>query len=91
MNFKSKIIELSQQYHLSIEFELAEEQLLTNNQHNFRTNLLISGKHISEGNGISKKESHQDAAFNALKLIEANPNFIPDIQFTEGTNLFENK
>lgn len=84
VNFKSKIIEWSQKYHLSIEFVLAEEELLTNNQHNFKTNLLISDKYVSEGNGISKKESHQDAAFNAIKLIESNPNFISQLQFSEG-------
>jgi ribonuclease-3 len=89
VNFKSKIIEWSQKYHLSIEFALAEEELLTNNQHNFKTNLLISDKFVSEGNGISKKESHQDAAFNAIKLIESNPNFISQLQFSEG--IYPNK
>ncbi len=91
VNFKSKIIEWSQKYHLPIEFVLAEEQLLTNNQHNFKTNLLISGKYVSEGNGISKKESHQDAAFNALKLIEANTNFIAELEFSEEIYPFNQK
>lgn len=91
VNYKSKIIEWSQKYHLSIEFVLVEEQLLKDNLHNFKTNLLIAGKHISEGNGVSKKESHQDAAFNALQLIEENPNFVSDIQFSEDFSPLEQK
>ena len=91
VNFKSKIIEWSQKYHFPIEFVLAEEELLTNNQHNFKINLLIAGKLVSEGNGVSKKESHQDAAFNALKLIDSNPNFVSELQLIDDSHPFEHK
>ncbi len=69
-NFKSRIIEWSQKNKLNSEFILLKDELIDPNQHIFHTQLLIEGKQISTGTGKSKKESEQNASYNALIKID---------------------
>ncbi|MDO9634637.1 MAG: ribonuclease III [Paludibacter sp.] len=78
-NYKSKIIEYCQKYHLTYEFVLLDESVLTANNHIFYTRLLIDGKTICEATGPSKKESQQNASYKAYCLIQETPDFIKDL------------
>ena len=78
-NYKSGLLELAQKNRLETEFRLQTETVNADNQHTFHTRLLIEGINISEGMGANKKESQQNAAAQALKIINANPDFITEI------------
>ncbi|MGC3977172.1 MAG: putative dsRNA-binding protein [Paludibacteraceae bacterium] len=79
-NPKSQLIEWCQKYHLQFDFILIDETVGANNQHNFLTQLEIEGVTVSRGNGNSKKESQQNASFEALKCIEESSDFLQYIQ-----------
>ncbi len=79
-NYKSKIIEYCQKYHLKYEFVLLEEEVFSANSHLFRTGLVINGKKICEASGASKKESQQNASYKAFCMIQENPNFLKGIE-----------
>lgn len=68
-NFKSRLIEWTQKYHLDISFELLESYCDQANNMVFRTAVIISGHHVAEATGYSKKESHQAAAKLALDRL----------------------
>jgi len=78
-NYKSKIIEYCQKYHLTYDFVLLEESVRSANLHVFRSKLLISGKDICEATGSSKKESQQNASYKAYCLIKENPFFLKEL------------
>ncbi len=71
-NHKSRLIEWAQKRHLRVIFTL--DNLTRDEQHNnlFKTSIIIAGERIATGVGVSKKLSHQDAAHNAIELIESN-------------------
>ncbi len=71
-NFKSRIIEWSQKYKIPIEF-LTEAVSETSKE--FISQLLINGKVVSKGTGISKKTAEQFASEEALNKIKEG-NFI---------------
>jgi len=66
-NFKSRIIEWSQKYKIPIEF-LTEASSESSKE--FVSVLLINGKTISKGTGISKKTAEQIASEKALAKIK---------------------
>lgn len=69
-NFKSKVIEWSQKYKIPIEF-LTEA--VSESSKEFISQLLINGKVVGEGKGISKKIAEQTASEAALiKIKEGN-------------------
>ncbi len=84
-NYKSKLIEWCQKRKLSYEFILMSEELVGVNKHHFTSGLLIEGKLICEGSGVSKKESQQNTSRIALDKIESTPGFMKD--FLESTPL----
>ena len=66
-NFKSRIIEWSQKYKIPIEFLT---DIVSETSKEFTAQLLINGKVVSEGKGISKKTAEQAASENALDKID---------------------
>jgi ribonuclease-3 len=80
VNFKSKLIEWCQKNRLNPEFILVQDTLCDSNKHIFLTQLTIQGKQISKATGINKKESQQNAARIAFKLIQSNDNFIKELK-----------
>ena len=79
MNFKSKLLEWSQKYHVAIAFELIEKY--TDNDYNpvFQSQVLLNGLLAGIGTGYSKKESHQQAAQMALNKVQNNKEFVQDV------------
>jgi len=70
-NFKSKLLEWCQKYHLHAVFQVVEEFKTEEGSPVFRTQIEIEGVKCGSGKGFSKKESHQQASKHALKNIEA--------------------
>lgn len=79
-NYKSRVIELCQKYHLPYEFELVEERVAPSNQHYFTTRLVIAGKVIAEAKGNSKKLSQQRAAGKAIQLLATTGSLLEELQ-----------
>lgn len=79
-NYKSKIIELCQKYHLTYDFVLLEESVRSANMHVFRSKLLIEGRDICEATGSSKKESQQNTSYKAYRMIQDNPGLIESLR-----------
>lgn len=79
-NYKSKIIELCQKYHLTYDFILLEESVRSANMHVFRSKLLIAGKDICEATGSSKKESQQNTSYKAYRMIQEDPGLIASLR-----------
>jgi len=71
-NFKSRLIEWCQKRHQFAEFVLEKDELINPNKHIFHSQLIIDGMHISNGKGSNRKESEQDASYNALQIINSN-------------------
>jgi ribonuclease-3 len=79
VNFKSKLLEWSQKYKVSLEFILMENY--TDSEHNavFQSKVLLNGISAGIGTGFSKKESHQQASQMALKKIKENKTFFNEV------------
>ena len=72
-NFKSRLLEWCQKYHVNAEFELLEESKEEGTMSPlFLTRVLISGIECGRGIGYSKKESHQQSAKEALTKLKKN-------------------
>lgn len=72
-NFKSRLLEWCQKYHVNAEFILLEESKEEGTlSPRFLTSVLISGVECGRGMGYSKKESHQQAAKEALARLKKN-------------------
>lgn len=72
-NFKSRLLEWCQKYHVGAEFELLEESReKETSSPRFLSRVLISGVECGRGFGYSKKESHQLAAKEALARLNKN-------------------
>lgn len=75
-NFKSRLLEWCQKYHVTAEFELLEESREEETQSpRFLSRVTISGVECGRGIGYSKKESHQEAAKEALARLKRNNSF----------------
>ena len=68
VNYKSKLIEWGQRYHISIEF-LSEESKENEATPVFHCRIMISGIECGAGKGYSKKESQHNAAREAMDRI----------------------
>lgn len=79
-NYKSRIIELCQKYHLNYEFLLLEDYHRSANNHVFRVRLMIAGQAVCEATGRSKKESQQNASLVAFRKIKENPDYLKELQ-----------
>jgi ribonuclease-3 len=70
-NYKSKLIEWCQKYQLSVQFEMVSQRILSdNNTPKFVSRVVIAGVYCGQGEGFSKKESHQNAARQAYRHIK---------------------
>ena len=69
-NFKSRLIEWTQKYRVTIEFELIDSYPDANKNPVFRTAILLGGIYASAAEGYSKKESHQAASKMALDRLK---------------------
>jgi len=69
-NFKSVLLEWSQQEKLTAEFLMTELSKSTPKGPRFRAVALINGISFGQGEGLSKKESQQKAAKEALTYIQ---------------------
>ena len=79
VNFKSKLLEWSQKNRIQLEFKLDESIDTTGNSPEFRSYAILEGITAGEGKGFSKKESHQQAAKEALVKLRREPQFIDRI------------
>ena len=75
VNFKSRLIEWCQKNKLTISFELINDDLDKTNSPTFECNVIIEDTISGHGMGYSKKESHQNAAQEALKRVKNNSAF----------------
>lgn len=70
-NYKSRLIEWCQKNQLQCTFEVVSEELdRKNNTSIFHSQALIEGEMWGEGDGFSKKESHQHAAEQAFRRLK---------------------
>lgn len=74
-NFKSRLIEWTQKYRVTIDFELVD----TVNDHSgnpiFTTAVMLGGIFAGDGTGYSKKESHQAASKQVIDRLESDAQF----------------
>lgn len=75
VNFKSRLIEWCQKNKLTISFELINDDFDKTNSPTFECNVIIEDTISGHGMGYSKKESHQNAAHEALKRVKNNSAF----------------
>ena len=74
-NFKSRLIEWTQKYHVTIEYELIDTLYDKDNNPVFKTAVIVAGQFAADGTGYSKKESHQNASKKALERINGDAVF----------------
>ena len=75
-NYKSRLIEWTQKYRVTIEFELIDTMMDAEGNPVFKTAVLLGGIYAGDGSGYSKKESHQAASKKAYERLkqETTPN-----------------
>ncbi len=81
-NFKSRLIEWTQKYRVTIEFELVDSYTDADKNPVFRTAVLLGGLFASDAVGYSKKESHQAASKKALDRLKQDPEFCEQVLAT---------
>jgi len=67
-NYKSRLLEWGQQYKKSIVFK---EKRSEDDAALFLSSVLVDGQEIAQGQGRTKKESHNAVARKALKIVKA--------------------
>ena len=81
-NFKSRLIEWTLKYRVTIDFELVDAYTDADKNPVFRTAILLGGIYASDGVGYSKKESHQNAAKKALDRLRHDQQFCEQVLTT---------
>ncbi len=84
-NFKSRLIEWTQKYRVSIEFELIDSYCDADKNPVFRTAIILGGIYASDGEGYSKKESHQNASRKAYDRLQQDAQFCEQVLSTATT------
>ncbi|MBQ0115147.1 MAG: ribonuclease III [Bacteroidales bacterium] len=74
-NFKSRLIEWTQKYHVTIEFELVDTYNDKDNNPVFRTAIILGGIYAGDAQGYSKKESHQGVSRIVLERLKTDTIF----------------
>lgn len=69
-NYKSILLEWSQKHKHEISFSLVKEEVNRNNVPTFYSQVFVNNELYAEGEGASKKESHQDAAHKAISILK---------------------
>ena len=76
-NYKSKLIEWCQKHQLAIEFEMLSQKMLSDRTTpKFVSRVVIEGVYCGQGDGFSKKESHQQAARQAYQKVRRDVAFV---------------
>lgn len=81
-NFKSRLIEWTQKYRISIEYELVDSYTDADKNPVFRTAVFLGGIYASDAVGYSKKESHQGASKKALERLHHDQAFYEQVLAT---------
>ena len=81
-NFKSRLIEWTQKYRVTIEFELIDSYNDADKNPVFRTAVILGGIYASDAVGYSKKESHQSASKKAYDRLHQDPQFCEQVLST---------
>jgi len=81
-NFKSRLIEWTQKYRITIEYELVDSYSDANKNPVFRTAVILGGIYASDAVGYSKKESHQSASKKALDRLHHDQAFYEQVLAT---------
>ena len=81
-NFKSRLIEWTQKFRVTIEFELVDSYTDADKNPVFRTAILLGGIYASDAEGYSKKESHQSASKKALERLQHDQAFCEQVLAT---------
>jgi len=81
-NFKSRLIEWTQKYRVTIEFELVDTYTDSDKNPVFRTAVILGGIYASDDVGYSKKESHQGASRKALDRLQHDQAFLEQVLAT---------
>ena len=81
-NFKSRLIEWTQKYRITIEFELVDSYSDADKNPVFRTAVILGGIYASDAVGYSKKESHQSASKKALDRLQNDQAFCEQVLST---------
>ena len=71
-NYKSRLIEWTQKYRVQIEFQLIDTMNDSEGNPVFRTAVLLGGIFAADGEGYSKKESHQCASKKTYERLKKN-------------------
>ena len=79
VNLKSKLLEWCQKYKVQMDYQLMENFVDRENNPVFQSQVLLNGLLAGEGEGYSKKESHQQAAEEALEKIKSDRKFVQDV------------
>ncbi|MBO4443993.1 MAG: ribonuclease III [Bacteroidaceae bacterium] len=70
-NYKSQLLELCQKHQYPVEFTIINETVIDGSPL-FESEVSICGILVSSGKGFTKKESHQQAAQQALRILRRN-------------------
>ena len=79
VNFKSKLLEWCQKFKVRLEYQLIENYIDYENNPVFQSQVLLNDLEAGAGTGYSKKESHQQAAQQALSKIKSDKRFIQEV------------
>jgi len=74
-NYKSRLIEWTQKYRVTIEFQLIDTMNDSDGNPIFKTAVLLGGIYAADGSGYSKKESHQGASRKAYERLKSDKIF----------------
>ena len=74
-NYKSRLIEWTQKYRVTIEFQLIDTMNDSDGNPIFKTAVLLGGVYAADGSGYSKKESHQGASRKAYERLKSDKIF----------------
>ena len=81
-NFKSRLIEWTQKYRVTIEYELVDSYTDADKNPVFRTAVILGGIFASDAVGYSKKEAHQAASKKALDRLKQDQQFCEQVLAT---------
>jgi ribonuclease-3 len=72
-NYKSKLIEWGHKNHHSVDFVTIKKDVEADNAVVFVATAVVENMEIGLGEGSTKKEAQQKAAFSALEYVDSNP------------------
>lgn len=91
-NYKSRLIEWCQKYQLQVDFECVSQHMLSDrNTPKFGSRVTIEGIYCGQGEGFSKKESHQNAARQAYRHIRRDVAFVNTLMEARNNRRTANK